>query len=96
MSTVAAEQPSGRLQAALAIALHLSSAHPGKVINVEPNLSEDADAGHGIQISPIQRALSAADVHVILVKHHAFSRSMLDHVPSAQVVDSCGLFALGA
>jgi UDP-N-acetyl-D-mannosaminuronic acid dehydrogenase len=75
---------------ALEIAKQISKAHPGQVLNVEPNLPPNTETTHGLPLSRMSEAINNAQIHVILVKHSAFNSNMLEGVPNAQLVDSCG------
>jgi UDP-N-acetyl-D-mannosaminuronic acid dehydrogenase len=78
---------------ALEIARALMQTHPGRVLNVEPNLPADTREAQGLTLSLQQAATEQAQIHVVLVKHRAFGQEMLAHVPQGQIIDSCGLFA---
>lgn len=75
---------------ALEITKQIAKVHPGRVLNVEPNLLPNAEMTHGLPLSRISDALSNAQIHVILVKHDVFNVNMLAHVPKSQLVDACG------
>jgi len=64
------------------------------VLKVEPNLLFAEGNSPELGLVDIQSAVDNADIHVILVKHRAFSQGMLDHVSPDWIVDSCGLFPL--
>lgn len=77
---------------AYAIAKEIAAMAPGRVLCVEPHLSELPSGLVGAEFIGIDEALERAAIHVFLVAHSVFiSRlSNLEFDP-AQTVDACGL-----
>ena len=59
---------------AVAIAQALAHEHPGRVLAVEPNISELPERLCGVELAGLEEALSLAEVHVVLVAHKQFTQ----------------------
>lgn len=57
------------------IALALANSHPGKVIGVEPNISElPTGVESPLMLESLEQALLSADIYLLLVDHREFKR----------------------
>jgi UDP-N-acetyl-D-mannosaminuronic acid dehydrogenase len=75
---------------ALAIATALAASHPGRVLAVEPNISEmDQVLDDGIILTDYDTALQQADIHVALVDHTPFKAAT---PPANMIVDTRGIW----
>jgi UDP-N-acetyl-D-mannosaminuronic acid dehydrogenase len=73
---------------ALSIAMALSEQFPGKIVAVEPHIEQGAGRYRNLRLATAEDALRTANIHVLLVKHSAFSG--LDF-PANQTIDVVGL-----
>lgn len=73
---------------ALSIAMALSERFPGKVVAVEPHLERGEGSYRNLCLATAEDALRMADIHLVLVKHSAFSN--LDF-PADLTIDVVGL-----
>jgi len=77
---------------ALEIASILSHEYPGKVVCVEPNLSEQHSKGpHGLEIVSLEYALNFSDVIILLVAHKDFKGVPAPIWREKLVIDACGI-----
>lgn len=75
---------------ALAIAQALAASHPGRVLAVEPNITEmEQLLGDGIILTGYDNALQQADIHVALVDHTPFKAAP---APANMIVDTRGIW----
>src|SRR5690606_20394897 len=75
---------------AMAIAQALAREHPGRLLAVEPNISELPDGRCGVEMAGLEEALSQAEVHVVLVAHKQFTEVDWASV-SGDVLDMQGI-----
>ncbi|WP_422357908.1 UDP-N-acetyl-D-mannosamine dehydrogenase [Qipengyuania flava] len=75
---------------ALAITRALASSHPGRVLAVEPNVTETEQLlSDGIFLTGYDNALQQADIHVALVDHAPFRAAT---PPTNMIVDTRGIW----
>lgn len=79
---------------ALDIAAAIFKSHPGKVIVVEPNISElPASCMSGVELRDSEDALSQSHIVVMLVPHKTFMALPKSSFDNKSVIDTCGFFA---
>lgn len=76
---------------ALAIAREVATAHVGRTLVVEPNISQDANPVLGATLCSLNEALQAADVVVLLVDHEPFKAITRGQLEGKRWVDTRGL-----
>jgi UDP-N-acetyl-D-mannosaminuronic acid dehydrogenase len=75
---------------ALLIAKIVSKTHNGKVMFVEPNISNSLDDKINDSLVDLDYALSNADIHVVLVDHEEFKNKRPD---AGNIVDTRGIWS---
>lgn len=77
----------------LEITVQIAKNHPGTVLAVEPNIERLPARLEGIAtLSPIDQALSSANVIVLLVDHSAFKTIPKTRLSSLKVIDTRGVW----
>ncbi|MNP72587.1 UDP-N-acetyl-D-mannosamine dehydrogenase [compost metagenome] len=73
----------------------IKEAHPGKVLVVEPNITElPAKLESGLELVDVQSALDYANIIVLLVDHKEFKQISRDRIAALAVVDTRGVWSL--
>ncbi|WP_043516242.1 UDP-N-acetyl-D-mannosamine dehydrogenase [Halomonas sp. BC04] len=80
---------------ALGVANAIVQLHPGKVMLVEPNISQLPDKLNAATLIGVDAALGCADVVVLLVDHKVFKKIKLEELKGKMVVDSRGVWTAG-
>ncbi|MNF61554.1 UDP-N-acetyl-D-glucosamine 6-dehydrogenase [compost metagenome] len=77
----------------LEITVQIAKNHPGTVLAVEPNIERLPARLEGIAtLSPVDQALSSANVIVLLVDHSAFKTIPKTRLSSLKVIDTRGVW----
>ena len=80
---------------AAAISLQISSTHPGAVFAVEPNIDAlPSKLQDELTLVNIEKALTEADVIVMLVDHKEFKEISACNLRNKKVIDTRGIWAL--
>ncbi len=80
---------------AVSIVQRIKESHPGKVLAVEPNITElPTKLGSGLELVDVQNALEQADIVVLLVDHREFKLISRDRIAARAVVDTRGVWSL--
>lgn len=75
---------------ALKISHALATRHPGRVLAVEPNITEaDGSFGDEIVLTDFETAAGCADIHIVLVDHTPFKAATR---PAGVIVDTKGIW----
>ena len=76
----------------LEIAIELARQHPGRVIAVEPNITElPGKMPTNLKLVTAEEAKGAAHIVVILVAHKEFKEMSSNYWNSVDVINICGL-----
>ncbi|MDM7860238.1 UDP-N-acetyl-D-mannosamine dehydrogenase [Alteromonas sp. ASW11-36] len=81
---------------ALEITRKLAVEKVGEVIAVEPNISElpDSLSDEGVSLQPLEKALTKANVLLVLVDHAQFKNMATSDINTKVVVDTKGIFSV--
>jgi UDP-N-acetyl-D-mannosaminuronic acid dehydrogenase len=75
---------------ALAIAHYLAQAETFTVMAVEPNIDSHTFQDKLLRLYPLEQALSAADIVLVLVRHSEFANINIGQLCGKAVIDTCG------
>jgi UDP-N-acetyl-D-mannosaminuronate dehydrogenase len=79
---------------AVSIVQQIQGTHPGKVLAVEPNITQlPSSLATGLELVDIQVALQRADILVLLVDHKEFKCIKRDRIGSLKIVDTRGVWS---
>lgn len=80
---------------ALEICNAITSAHPGNVLVIEPNICSLPEKLKGkLTLVNIDQALSSADIIVMLVNHKEFKPALSEKFKESTIIDTCGVWTI--